>query len=315
LVVAVEKGPSPTTDFYLAPRVPPRALRRADLRAPPGPDDMPPGSLVVFVRYLSVAWLRAAARRRAALAGVALLVDDDMDAVVADAAAPPRWRTRVALWHHAPLLRAGTEALDAVWVSTPTLAALHPTAAALAPRMDPASVEALKADPAPPRPPGLSVVFAGTAVHAPALDFVAAATLPLLARRPDARLLVCGAAGDGRGTALAGHPQVAFRPQSSWDDYRRFALDNPADVLLAPLAPGPLAAARSETKRLDACRFRAAGVFAAGGQAGRMTEDGVDGLVAGRSPEDWRAALGRLADDPVLRASLVETARRRLVGG
>jgi hypothetical protein len=126
LVVAVEKGPSPTTDFYLAPRVPPRALRRADLRAPPGPDDMPPGSLVVFVRYLSVAWLRAAARRRAALAGVALLVDDDMDAVVADAAAPPRWRTRVALWHHAPLLRAGTEALDAAKVGVETQTASRP---------------------------------------------------------------------------------------------------------------------------------------------------------------------------------------------
>jgi hypothetical protein len=315
LVVALEKGPSPTTDFYLAPRVPPGALRRGDLRMPPGHGDLPPGSLVVFVRYLSVAGRRAAPRRPATLAGVALLLDDDMDAAVADVEAPPRWRMRVALWHHAPLFRAGTAALDAVWVSTPTLRALHPSAGALAPKMDPVSAEALRANPAPPRPPGLSIVFAGTAVHAPVLDFVAAATAPLLAERPDARLLVCGAAGDGRGAALAGHPQVTFRPQSAWDDYRRFALDNPADVLLAPLAPGPLGVARSETKRLDACRFRAAGIFAAGGRAGRMTEDGVDGLVVGRSPEDWRAALGRLADDAALRARLVETARRRLVGG
>jgi hypothetical protein len=42
-----------------------------------------------------------------------------------------------------------------------------------------------------------------------------------------------------------------------------------------------------------------------------IVEPGVTGFLA-RTPEDWRSALGRLRDDPALRARMGEAGRRRV---
>ena len=117
-------GEIPTTDLYL----------HASLRAKfddavtyhntlrTSPKDFAFGSdtLVVIVRYAPKKWLQSLVRRQDKLAGIALLIDDDMPSALRASELPFRYAVKTA-WRYARTWKLLGQLCGEIWVSTPEL--------------------------------------------------------------------------------------------------------------------------------------------------------------------------------------------------
>jgi hypothetical protein len=251
-------------------------------------------SWVVICRYADARWLKALRAARGRLAGVALMLDDDMPAMVGDPALPGSYRRHVLFRHlaHAPGLE---RTVSEIWASTPVLADLYGARVILdpLPEADP---------PEPPAgPPRLAVYHAG-ASHRAERRFV----LAVAALAPSVAFEVAGPPEPAPGN-------VTFVPERTWPAYRDAQRGRSAMVALAPLLPSRVNAARAPVKAFDAARLGAAGLYAGVEPYRGFVRDGVDGRLLPMRPEAWAEAILALVDDPAAGRALAGAARERLL--
>lgn len=297
-IVAVIDGPNPSFDYYLAPRLAQPGMPRHtvfDVSSPP-PDFSAPeyaGTLMLFCRYMSGAWLRAAAAARGNLAGVALFLDDDIDALFAEVSVPLRYRLhlfRRALAHRHRL----SGLLDLLFVANPAIAARHGIADArlLSPVASAADEPAPRAQDGPFR-----VAFHSTYVHWREHEWLMPVVADLARCNPALRLEAMAGPVLARGWKAI--PGVNVVPPQPWPAYRARSRSEGADLLLAPLLSGPANAARSQTKRIDAMRLGAALLVSDRDIYRCGDEELAHGMHAPPDPALWVETIAALAADPV----------------
>jgi hypothetical protein len=296
VIVAVIDGPNPSYDYYLAPRlarlgIPARVL---DLSARP-PDLSATefaGALVLFCRYMSGSWLRAVAANRAYLSGTALFLDDDLDALFADASVPLRYRFHLYRRALAHRRRLGA-VLDLLYASNPAIAARH--GAANTRLLSPLASEADEPS-AAPASDRFRIAFHATYVHWREHEWLMPVAAAVTRANPQVVFeVIANPQLAARWRAVQG---VRVLPSMPWPGYRAWTRSESADLLLAPLLKSPANAARSGAKRIDALRLGAAllvsepGIYRCSGE-----EIGL-GMSVPADAEGWSGAILALAREP-----------------
>ena len=300
-VLVFVKGDNPTFDYYLRSRLADFDEGTVVIRSVDDDsriETRPDGLFVVVCRYVrrrQLSWLE---KNRDRLAGLALLVDDDMPAIVAGNDGAAAYRLYIAYFGCWPLRRLN-RLLSDVWVSTAHLQRL------LAGR-------GIAARLLPPRPvlgeqssvdrndvsDGVAIAFHATDIHGREHRFLVPIVEAVLKAHPDARFEVLARGANRRlweGADIESS-RIAIRPLLTWPIYVEATRERGCDILLVPLLDSRINAARSDTKRIDACRMGAAPIFSDGAVYARKALPG-EALVA-NDAESWIAAIGRMITDP-----------------
>ena len=307
-VLVLELGSNPSTDYYLRPRLRDLEVPHwvADLRA--DPVDHPAfgckALTVIFCRYASSAWLRRLDAERSRLGRVALFMDDDLLAMLEDSAATAAARGKIARHHfsHAPALG---QLCSELWVSSPALRNLYGD---LSPVLLPPTPDALPPAPSSDAPP--LIVHHATDTHAAERQFVLELARQLPALRA-AGVIFEIVGGPHLAREAAGMDGVRVVDQAPWPQYRDRQSARSAALLLAPLLPSAVNAARAPVKAFDALRLGAAGLYADTPPFQGFIRGGMDGLLLPMQPEAWASAITELMRDPGRRLSLSRAAAER----
>jgi hypothetical protein len=308
-VIVIARLPNPTFDYYFAARIaapgqPPAVV--ASTSDFDGRSLNPDGAFVVFCRYATLPVLSWIRRHRDRLAGVALFLDDDIPAMVADPEQDIGYRLYLFRLAIAPLPLLNRE-LDLVYASTEPLrrrlAPVRPLL--LPPAPGPAMFEVAR----PPRSDGpVRIVFHAHSSHRGEHGFLRPVIEAVLRARPQVTVEV--AAYLGLRTIWQDVTGVTVVDQIDWPGHLARTRAQSADIALIPLEDGPANAVRSDTKRIDVARLGAAGIFAASAPYGAAST--VDELILPQDPVLWRDTLIRLIDDPGERARRAEATLERV---
>jgi hypothetical protein len=295
IVVIARENPS--FDYYLRPRLeaaaPHVSFETAELASDPAlvlGRSAAQGSYVVLCRYASRAWIRELALRRGALAGVALFLDDDVEAVIDDPSAPISYRLDLFRRHMAH--RAGLAAvLDRVYVSTQHLARRYDLAHPVVMGPTPSAAD----QPTEAHEGARRVCFHVTGAHRAEVDWILPVLSAVARRRPD---LQVEAIADASGCAWRTPAGVVLRPLVAWPQYRRETRSLGASVLLVPLLDNAANRARSPTKRIDAHRMGAVMLTNADAVYAPTVEEQADGMIVPLAHDAWVERILELVDTP-----------------
>jgi hypothetical protein len=263
--------------------------------------------LVVFCRYVNAAWLKMLRLNRHRVAGVGLFVDDDIEAMVAAPELPLRYRLRLrrlasGRWRHLlPMV-------DVVWVSTPQLAE---TWRARPTRWLPPIADVVDLTATPAANGATLVGLHATGSHRADQIWLAPVIQAVLAASRDVTFEVVA---DGLwALRWRGDPRVRVIPSREWPSYRADTANVARALLLAPLKPTQVNAARAEVKRIDAARCGAALLVSDPVVYQVSQAEAALGMVNPLDPGAWTRAVLLLASDPERRESLVRLNRERLL--
>lgn len=253
----VSAGDNPTLDYYVTPRLSAdletRPTRIAALQDNPtqlltSPDAE--GAHLLFCRYINKPWLNALAAHRGRLAGISILLDDDIAAVARDPSAPLLYRRRLRnrFLDHWPRF---SRLIDGALVSTPALAErIHHLPCKVVPPLASPCDEPIAHAPRS----RVRIAFHATGIHAAEHAWIGRVVRRVLRRKADIEISVV--VGWGARIHWRRVPAQFIRP-AAWTVYREASRQLGADLVLAPLLDTPANRVRAATKRIDAMRMGA----------------------------------------------------------
>ena len=256
------------------------------------------GLFVIICRYIKPPQLRWLEGKRDALAGVAYFVDDDIPAVLTGNEASLPYKFRLIKLAVRPLPRVN-RLLTHVWTSTETLASAIATAdhgIDILPPL-PADIAVTAFNGAEDSCTPLKMVYHATGVHRREHEFLMPIVRSAMERHDNLHFEVFAAGALARRWGRQGidPARIAIMPPLSWPAYLARTTHHKADIALAPLLSGKTNASRSDTKRVDIGRLRAAAIFSGCPTFERCAVAGE--LHIGNTAEEWLAAIGLLASD------------------
>jgi hypothetical protein len=160
----------------------------------------------------------------------------------------------------------------------------------------------------------LVIGYMGTRTHSADLALVAPALREVAARhRGRVRIELVGVApSDETAKILSGVPVRETRPPADSVEYPWFCLWFTRhlrwDIAIAPLAPTPFNACKSDIKHLDYSAMGAAGIYSRAPAYEDSVIDAETGLLADDEPGAWVDALETLIADEDLRAKIARNA-------
>lgn len=296
-IIAIRAGANPSFDYFLAPRLASSTIP-FEIRELDHPPDRAPaarlwdGALLLFCRYLTSAWLDAVDRYANDIAGVALFLDDDMDALFADWRVPAWYRARLFRFHLRYRWRLRGR-LDCLLLSNPQIASRHevdrPQLLSPLPGADDEPI-ALAAR------LRRRVAFHSTSVHRREHRWLQ----PVLeaALTQDTEFEADVTAAWPLRPLWRGLPRTQIAIPLGWPAFRTETAQRGADLLLAPLLPAPANTARAATKRIDAMRLGAALLVNDASVYKPIGEEFALGMCVSCEPELWSRAIVKLTRDP-----------------
>ena len=323
--VVLSDGARPTEDIYFLASAAPllraegRDVGRLDVRGWRWPLARwvlarQPGANLVLCRTLPLAVLRWLERERGHFARIVYLIDDDLAAAAVDATLPAGYRARMAraAEQQPRLLALADEVVACSEALAARFAGHHPRVSVLTPP--------LLAPLLPPRhfsrAPGAEspwwVGFHGTRAHLADLRRMAPALVRLHRERDDIAFeVMLGAHAPAELGALRRCDTPSPLPWSRFRDYQR---RRRLHIGLAPLLDTPFNRGKSFIKFLDIAAMGGVGIYSRRLPYTEIVEDGVNGLLADDSPEEWYRRLAWLLDHPQDAARMAkaaaDTARR-----
>lgn len=303
-VLVLSNGPNPTFTYYLEERLN-RTRFPVDIRYPKDtlPPNYPDGVFVIICRYIRPWQLIWLLKNRGRLAGVSLLVDDDIAATVAGKGGTIWYKIYLCASGVAPLPILN-RVLSDIWVSTPELAKAIGRSRARVPVV------------LPPFPPAYTftwspegrdtnkvlMAFHATGNHDSEHEFLIPIVRDAMARCPNLHFEVSASNSKVvRAWKKAALPasRFCFRPYMQWTEYVNETRSRPVDILLVPLIPSEVNNARSDTKRFDSARMGAAGIFSCGNVYGPSASPGE--ILVENEHFAWVRNILRLANNAELR--------------
>lgn len=286
----VEEQANPSADFFILPALAAAGWRvvRCGFSDLPATKDLK-GSVVVFVRYVPLAWARLV--ESVQLHSLIFFMDDDVLDVHASIGMPWRYRfklARLAAWRITWL----REQKAQLWVSTPYLQEKYA-------RWQPQLVL--------PSPVGVAsdvcrVFYHGSASHNAEIDWLYPIMEEVLRRDMQVTFEIVGGRDVYR--LYRGLPRVNVVHPMKWPAYQHFLSSGIRDIGLAPLLDLPFNRARSYTKFYDFTRCGAVGVYSQGSECASVIHHGTDGLIVGLEQDAWVSAILALSSDKPLRQKL-----------
>ncbi len=218
----------------------------------------------------------------------------------------------------APVVRRMLALADAVWVSTPALAAALPACGGPVRVIENGLDERIWCAGAPlprPRLGPTRLLYMGTATHDAGLEIVAPA-LERLVRDFSGQVEVDIIGVTGR-AALPGWARRPIMSENAWRSYPGFVnwlTQQPAwDIGLAPLPATPFNLAKSALKTLDYAALNLAVVASDVPTYHGSLADGPGGLLVENTTAGWYAALSELVRDAARRGALAARAHAALL--
>ncbi|AXV14659.1 hypothetical protein CYG48_02405 [Neorhizobium sp. SOG26] len=294
------KGENPTFSYYIEQRLRhltvPAIVRSLDDRL----DDLSPeGLFVILVRYAKPTQIRWLKEVRARLAGVALLIDDDLRSVVVGPDGSLRYKANLLRLGVLPLVQLNA-LLSHVWTSTGALAevlggqraevqVLHPLPPALRPKdLIPSG-----------RFPTLRIVYHATGIHRQEHAFLQPIIRRVLNADPALHFEVLADGSIANGWHNAGLPigRYTVRKTMRWLEYATWGHNSGADIALNPLLNTKTNKVRADTKRVDVARLGAAGLYSRCDVFNRCAVPYESHLP--NDPDAWVSEILRLAANEV----------------
>ncbi|MEX8493230.1 hypothetical protein [Sphaerotilus sp.] len=289
--LVLQQGPNPSTDYYIRPRAEasgcPVAYRHLDLDLPT-PADLPPGTRVVIVRYLTPAWAEALQRHQAQLAGIVYFMDDELLDPQAWQGLPAPYRQKLQRYC-GRMHRVLTELVTEYWGSTAPLCERHADRA-----MQPMPPLPLVEDagrvpiqPVPGEP--VQIFYHGTSVHIDEMRWLRPVIAEVLSACPLAQFEVIGDHEVNR--LFRDLPRTRVLHPMGWPNYLSHCRAMRGHIGLAPLLPGAFNAARSSTRYFDIERCRAVAIAAATPPYLSDLSDRPDRRCLDMAPSIWSTRL------------------------
>ncbi len=289
-VYLVEEQENPSTDFFVMPVLVSVGWRVVRC----GFSDLPErvelkGSMVIFVRYVPVAWARLV--ESVNLHSLIFFMDDDVLDMHATSGMPWRYRlklARLAAWKKRWL----GEQKAKLWVSTPYLQEKY---AQWQPRL------------VLPSPVGIAtdvcrVFYHGSASHNAEIDWLYPVMGEVL--RSDEHVTFEIVGGRDVYRLYRGLSRVNIIHPMKWPAYQHFLSLGARHIGLAPLLDLPFNRARSYTKFYDFTRCGAVGIYSPDSECASVIDHGRDGLIVALEQEAWVSAILDLARDKFFRQKL-----------
>lgn len=256
------------------------------------------GANLVLCRTLPEPALRWLERERAHFDCVFYLIDDDLAAASGDTTLPPEYRARMATAAagQARLLALADEVVacsdrlaercrarhDSVRVMTPPMIAPLPALAHFA--HGPAGEQPWR------------IGFHGTRAHLADLGHIAPALRAIQHERGDTELELM--LGEHVPVALADLPRTHCPAPLPWQKFRAYQARRRVHIGLAPLLDTPFNRGKSFIKFLDIAAMGGVGVYSRRSPYTEIVEEGVNGLLAGDDPDEWRQKIEWLLEHP-----------------
>jgi len=300
----LSKHPNPTLSYYFEERIRLISNTTVVIR---GLDDLitdiePDGLFVIICRYIKSSQLKWIKKNRSALSGVAFFVDDDLASVFTSSEGSLLYRYNIARLGIWPLPRLNP-LLSHVWVSTERLAKSFDSAGSQALVLPPLPGELpLLHDQLDPQPTGkIKMVYHATAIHRREHEFLVPVAAMALNRNPNLHLEVIADGSLAKAWRQKGiaPDQLSIKPSLRWDEYLSHTSRQVADIALVPLLEGKTNSCRSDTKRIDVARLRAAAIYSRCDIFDRCAMP--DELHVANDPNEWISAITLLATDSVRR--------------
>lgn len=296
----IQAGDNPSTDFFIKPE-----LCNADVQVF-NCFDLPPSSApesrfsLVFVRYLSKAWIRWVERNRGRIDELIYFMDDDLFDLTSHKGLSLTYRWKLyynALRYRDWLQKAGVK----LWVSTPWLANKYHE---WQPKL-------LKAKSPYADSHGLKTVFYhGSSSHLDEMLWL----LPVIGEALDQdRSLAFEIIGGQKVRNLfSGLPRVNVLHPMNWESYKALCSRSRHTIGLAPLLNSSFNQARSFTKYYDITQVGAVGIYADHDVYRTAIRHRDNGLLVPMEPELWINAILELSHSVTERERMLENSRNSL---
>lgn len=300
-LVLHQGGDSPSTDYYVRPYLAtlgqPVSYRNLDT-ARPTLADLAPGTGVVIVRYLNLAWARFLASYRDQLSCVAYFMDDDLLQRQAWQGLPRPYVKKLNKYCHARATDIRALASH-YWFSTDALRSRYPDLPAELLPARPLLADVAAAGrvwlPLAPNAP-LQVFYHGTAAHQAELAWLHPVMAQVLERCPNVHLEVIG--GHDVNVRYRNLPRTRILHPMNWANYQAHCRTLNGHIGLVPLLPSRFNTGRSYVKAYDIARCGAAGLYSADSPYRQVIQHEGNGLLLENDPRAWVEELSRLAADP-----------------
>lgn len=300
VVYLVEEQANPSTDFFVLPALAASGCRvvRCGFSDLPSLSDLS-GSIVIFVRYVPIAWAKLVETARPGLRALIFFMDDDVLDVGASTGMPLRYRfklAKLAAWRLRWLQRQGAE----LWVSTAYLQQKYvgwrPKLVLPLPMANPVDV--------------CRVFYHGSASHQAEIRWLRPVVEEALRRDDHLSFEIVG--GQEVCRLYRGLPRVTVVNPMKWPAYQAFLAMPGRHIGLAPLLDLPFNRARSYTKFFDITRCGAVGIYSPGSASSEVVSHGQDGLIVALEQGAWVEAILNLARNSSLRQTLLRNAEEKL---
>lgn len=314
-LLVLSNGPNPTFAYYLQERIkhtPLPALTR-HLDDPIAGID-PNGVYVIICRYVGLRHLLWLCMHRHRLAGVCLLMDDDIAATVTGKGGTLSYKIFLSALGIAPL-PVLNRLLSDIWVSTPQLAQKLSFSKTLPPVVVPPfpPLEYCTPIPSSKARDKVAMAFHSTGVHDGEHEFLLPIVREAMLLCPKLQFEVTTSNRKlERLWKNAGLPpeRLRIKPHRNWVDYLTDTKHGGVDILLVPLLHNPTNEARSDTKRFDSARMGAAAIFSRGQVYGRSASVGE--MLLDNDHDAWVETILKLAGDQNFRLKVKQATDRAI---
>ncbi|MCO1334481.1 glycosyltransferase family 1 protein [Microbulbifer sp. OS29] len=297
----VEEGRNPSTDYFILPY-----LRKLGVDAERLTFDQLPaegqlqGAEVIFVRYVPSKWQSLLDQNLAKISKIHFFMDDDLFDWRAFTAMPLRYQAKILRysWSKQHWLKSVGAQL---WVSTPYLQQKYSDW----------SPELLQAGPLKAASePALNVFYHGSASHQADIHWLLPVIEEVLERNSRLTFEIIGNTSVNR--LFCNIPRVKVLHPMKWPTYLSMLQGPGRTIGLAPLLDSPFNRARSHTKFFDITLSGAVGIYAEGDIYSKVVRHRENGLLLPMQASIWVDGILGLAENELLRESLLVEARKCL---
>lgn len=257
-----------------------------------------PGANLVLCRTLPVPALRWLERYRKTFGRIVYLIDDDMAAASEDATLPAAYRARMATANalQPRLLALADEVVTCSGQLAERLRKRHANVRVMTPPLISSLPSLAHFEDRPSARFPWRIGFYGTRAHLADLGQTAPALEAVQHARKDTwlELMLGGHAPE----ALACLPRTHCPAPLAWNKFRAYQARQRVHIGLAPLLDTPFNRGKSFIKFLDIAAMGGVGVYANRYPFTEVVEHGVNGLLAGDEPGEWRRCIEWLLEHP-----------------
>jgi hypothetical protein len=264
------------------------------------------GANLLIVRSLGERWVRLLERHHERIGRIVYLIDDDLGAVTRTDGLPTAYVARLSglAMRQPALLALADEVVACCEALVAQLGREHANVSLLTPPMLAPETELADFTQS-----DWTIGYHGTRAHRDDIAHLAPALTPVMASHPQARLEIM--MGRQVPESFCGIARLETPEALPWKAFQQYQATRRIQIGLAPLLETPFNRGKSWIKFLDIAAMGGVGIYSCRAPYDGIVEHGVDGLLVGDDPSEWRAALEQLLADPAATQVMAERALQK----